>query len=217
MIIRCVAGGPFLTNCYILGCEETGEGLLVDPGIHVVGDALEEIERFELTVKKILNTHAHVDHASGVDYAKQALGAEFYLHPKEEAVLKAMPQQARRFPECGFGEVKVPKVDHHLEDGEEIEFGKIRGKVIHTPGHTYGSICISFDGDLISGDTLFAGSVGRVDLTGGTSMRELIGSIKKKLLVLDPSTKVYSGHGPVTTIGTEKDTNPFIAGGLIIF
>jgi len=214
MLIRCIPGGSFLTNCYIVGDEETKEGILIDPGSQVE-DVVEEVERLGLSVKKIVNTHAHIDHAAGVGYAKRALGAEFYLHPEEESVLDALPESARRFPE--FGEVEVPKIDKYIQEGDLIEIGKYRARVIHTPGHTYGGICLLIDDHVFTGDTLFAGSVGRVDLMGGTSMRELVRSIKTKLMTLPPSYNVYPGHGPFTTIETEKETNPFIAGGVLLF
>ena len=214
MLIKCIPGGSFITNCYIIADEETKEGILIDPGSQVE-EVLEEVERLGLNVKKIVNTHAHIDHAAGVEDAKKTLRAEFYLHPKEEPVLQALPESAMRFPE--FKKVKVPKVDKYIEDGDEVEFGKYKAKVIHTPGHTYGGICLLIDDHVFTGDTLFAGSVGRVDLTGGTTMRELVRSIKTKLMTLPPSYNVYPGHGPYTTIGIEKESNPFIAGGVILF
>jgi glyoxylase-like metal-dependent hydrolase (beta-lactamase superfamily II) len=214
MIIKCLPGGSFLTNSYIIADEETKEGILMDPGSQVE-ELIEEIDRLKLDIKRIVNTHAHIDHAAGVEYAKKALDAEFYLHPEEEPVLQALPDSAMRFPE--FGAVEVPKIDRFIEEGDEIEIGKYIAKVIHTPGHTWGSICLLIDNHLFSGDTLFAGSVGRVDLTGGTSMRQLVHSIKTKLMVLPPSYQVYPGHGPFTTIDIEKRTNPFIAGGVLIF
>jgi glyoxylase-like metal-dependent hydrolase (beta-lactamase superfamily II) len=214
MLIRCIPGGSFLTNSYIIADEETKEGILIDPGSQVK-DLFREIDGLRLDVKRIVNTHAHIDHAAGVEDAKRVLGAEFYLHPKEEPVLQALPESAMRFPE--FGKVKVPTIDRYIEEGDEIQIGRYIAKVIHTPGHTWGSICLLIDDHVFSGDTLFAGSVGRVDLTGGTSMRELIRSIKTKLMVLPPDYKVYPGHGPYTTIGVEKRTNPFIAGGVLLF
>ncbi|GBD38219.1 Hydroxyacylglutathione hydrolase GloC [bacterium HR37] len=214
MIVRCIPGGSFLTNSYIVADEETKEGILIDPGSQV-DEVLEEIERLGLNITKIVNTHAHIDHAAGVEKAKRELGAKFYLHPKEEPVLLALPESALRFPE--FGHVDVPEIDVYVEEGDSIEFGNYTAKVIHTPGHTYGSICLLVDESVFSGDTLFAGSVGRVDLTGGTSMRELIRSIKTKLMVLPSHYKVYPGHGPFTTIGTERRSNPFIAGGIVLF
>ncbi len=213
MIIECIPGGMFLTNCYIVGDKETNEGILIDPG-EQIEDILEAVQRSGLNVTKIVNTHTHIDHVAGVQEAKEALGVGFYLHPKEEPVLKAIPEAARRYPQ--FGNVEVPKVDGFIEEGDEIEIGSLRAKVVHTPGHTWGSVCLLIDDQVISGDTLFAGSVGRVDLTGGTSMRELVGSIKTKLMSLPDSYNVYPGHGPATTIGIERASNPFIAGDLIV-
>ena len=213
MIIKCIPGGIFLTNCYIVGDEETSEGILIDPG-EQIDEILSEVRASGLTITKIVNTHTHIDHAAGVQDAKDALGVGFYLHPEEEPVLKALPESAQRFPQ--FGQVKVPRIDGYIEEGDEIEIGSLKAKVLHTPGHTWGSICLVVEDQVISGDTLFAGSVGRVDLTGGTSMRELVGSIKAKLMSLPDSYAVHPGHGPSTTIGIERRSNPFIAGDLLI-
>lgn len=213
MIIKCIPGGVFLTNCYIVGDEETNEAILIDPG-EQIDEILSEVEKSGLKITKIVNTHTHIDHVAGVQAAKKALGVGFYLHPEEEPVLQALPESAMRYPQ--FGDVEVPEIDGYIEEGDEIEIGGLRAKVLHTPGHTWGSICLVIDGHVISGDTLFAGSVGRVDLTGGTSMRELVGSIKAKLMSLPDSCNVYPGHGPATTIGIERRSNPFITGDLII-
>jgi len=213
MIIRCIPGGVFMTNCYIVGDEETNEAILIDPG-EQIDEILKEVEKSGMKITKIVNTHTHIDHVAGVEKAKKELGVEFYLHPEEEPVLEALPEAAMRYPQ--FGDVEVPKVDGHIEEGDEIDIGNLKAKVLHTPGHTWGSVCLIVDGHVISGDTLFAGSVGRVDLTGGTSMRELVGSIKAKLMSLPDSTNVYPGHGPATTIGIERRSNPFITGDLII-
>ncbi|MGQ0793730.1 MAG: MBL fold metallo-hydrolase [Deltaproteobacteria bacterium] len=214
MIIKCIPGGSFLTNCYIIADEESKVGIVVDPGSQV-DEVLDEVSSLGLRIDKIVNTHAHIDHAAGVEEAKIALGAEFYLHPKEEPVLLDMPNAVRRFPE--FGGVKIPKIDKFMEEGDEIEIGKYRAKIVHTPGHTWGSVCLIIDNHVFSGDTLFAGSVGRVDLTGGTSMRELVRSIKTKLMPLPASYTVYPGHGPLTTIDIEKRSNPFLTGGMLVF
>ncbi|MEQ9618108.1 MAG: MBL fold metallo-hydrolase [Deltaproteobacteria bacterium] len=213
MIIKCIPGGVFLTNCYIIGDEDTNEGILIDPG-EQIDEILSEVEKSGLKITKIVNTHTHIDHVAGVEKAKKALGVGFYLHPEEEPVLEALPESAMRFPM--FGEVEVPEIDGFIEEGDEIEIGRLKAKVLHTPGHTWGSICLVIEDQVISGDTLFAGSVGRVDLTGGTSMRELVGSIKSKLMGLPDSYDVHPGHGPATKIGIERRSNPFIAGDLII-
>jgi hydroxyacylglutathione hydrolase len=213
MIIKCIPGGIFLTNCYIIGDEATNEAILVDPG-EQIDDILAEVEESGLEIKKIVNTHTHIDHVAGAVEAKNALGVGFYIHPEEEPVLQALPESAMRFPQ--FGEVSVPEVEGYIEEGDEIEIGNLRAKVLHTPGHTWGSICLVIEDQVISGDTLFAGSVGRVDLTGGTSMRELVRSIKTKLMALPDTYVVHPGHGPSTTIGLERRSNPFLTGDLII-
>jgi hydroxyacylglutathione hydrolase len=214
MIIKCIPGGSFLTNTYIIADEESKTGILIDPGSQVQ-EVLEEIENLDLKIDKIVNTHAHIDHAAGVQEAKDALSAKFYIHPKELPVLQALPESALRFPE--FGDVEVPEVDEYLEEGDIIQIGSYQARVLHVPGHTWGSICLVIDEHVISGDTLFAGSVGRVDLTGGTSMEELVGSINRKLLTLPPTYIVYPGHGPITKIGIEKQSNPFLGGGVFLF
>jgi hydroxyacylglutathione hydrolase len=213
MIIKCIPGGIFLTNCYILGDEETNEGILIDPG-EQMDEILSEVRNSGLKITKIVNTHTHIDHVAGVQQAKEELGVPFYLHPEDEPVLQALPEAAARFPQ--FGNVRVPKIDVYIEEGDEIEIGNLKAKVLHTPGHSWGSVCFVIDDHVFSGDTLFAGSVGRVDLTGGTSMRELVGSIKSKLMPLPDSYNVYPGHGPFTTIGIERRSNPFITGDLAI-
>lgn len=214
MIIQCITGGSFLTNCYIIADEESKEGIIIDPGAQL-SEVLEEIKNLDLKIDKIVNTHAHIDHASGVQEAKDALGAKFYLHPKEKPVLDILPESALRFPE--FSGVEVPEIDEFVEQGDIVEIGKYKAEVLLVPGHTWGSICLVIGEHIFSGDTLFAGSVGRVDLTGGTSMEELVGSINRKLMVYPPESKVYPGHGPVTTIEIEKRSNPFLGGGTILF
>jgi len=212
MLIKIVIGGSFFTNCYIVGDEDTKEAILIDPGAQV-DDVLEVIRSNGLEVTRIINTHAHIDHVSGVAKAKKELSAEFYLHKDELPVLEDIPNAAMRFPE--FAGTEVPEVEHFLEEGDEVAVGKYTAKVVHTPGHTPGHICLIFEGHVFDGDTLFAGSVGRVDLTGGSSMEELVNSIKTKLLTLPPDYRVYSGHGPITTIDIEKRTNPFLMEGLL--
>lgn len=209
MLIKTIVGGSFLTNCYVVADEDTKEGILIDPGSQVE-EMLELIAALGLDVKRIINTHAHIDHVCGVQLAKQALGAEFYMHALEMPVLEDMPMARRRFPEFSWAE--VPEVEHFLEEGDEVKVGKHTASVIHTPGHTWGSICLIFEGHVFDGDTLFAGSIGRVDLTGGSSFEELISSIKNKITTLPADYKIYSGHGPVTTIDIEKRSNPFLTG-----
>lgn len=197
----------FLTNCYILGDESKGEGILIDPGEQIV-DIMAEVERTGLRITRIVNTHTHIDHVAGVQTAKNMLGVPFSIHEKEQPVLDILPEACRRYP--AFGDVETPEVDEYVGEGEKISIGGIEADVLLVPGHTWGSICLVAGNVIISGDTLFAGSVGRVDLTGGTTMEELVGSIREKLLVYPDTFHVLSGHGPETTIGTEKQSNPFL-------
>lgn len=209
MIIKCVPGGIFMENCYIVGDEETGEAMLVDPG-EQIEEISGEVEASGLRVKKIVNTHAHLDHVAGVETFKKKLGAPFYIHEKEQPVLDVLPEAKMRFP--GFDFVELPEVDGYVREGQELRVGNLRGEVLLVPGHTWGHVCFVFEERIIAGDTVFAGSVGRVDLTGGTSMRELVRSIKSEILKYPDHYEIHPGHGPATTVGTEKTTNPFILG-----
>ncbi|RMF84119.1 MAG: MBL fold metallo-hydrolase [Nitrospinota bacterium] len=204
--------GPFAMNCYLLGDLEQGEAVVIDPGGEVPR-ILRMLEQQQLTLSKILNTHGHIDHVVGVQELKEKTGAPFYLHRGDEFLLQDLAQKA---PLYGFGSVKTPVVDHYLEDGEEITVGRLRLEVIHTPGHSPGGVCFHLAAQriLFSGDTLFAGSVGRVDLEGG-SAETLLQAIHQKLAPLDPNTRVYPGHGPETTIGREVQFNPFLQPGAL--
>lgn len=197
----------FLTNCYILGDENSGEGVLIDPGEQIV-EIMAEIERTGLKITRIINTHTHIDHVAGVQAAKNILGVPFSIHEKEQPVLDILPEACQRYPE--FGNVEKPEVEEYVEEGGKISIGGLEAEVLLVPGHTWGSICLVVDDVIISGDTLFAGSVGRVDLTGGTTMEELVDSIRENLLVYPDTHRVLSGHGPETTIGIERESNPFL-------
>ena len=213
MIIKCVPGGIFMENCYIVGDEETGEAMLVDPG-EQIREIEHEIENSGLNVTKIVNTHAHLDHVAGAEFFKKNLDVPFYLHEKEMPVLAALPEARMRFP--GFDFVEMPEVDGYVKEGESLSVGNMKGKILLVPGHTWGHVCFVFGESIRAGDTVFAGSVGRVDLTGGTSMRELVGSIKSQILTYPDHYEIHPGHGPSTTVGLEKSTNPFIVGSLAI-
>ena len=205
MIIKKLEVGPIMANCFILGCESTKEAVVIDPG----DDAdriLMTLAKSELKVKYLLNTHGHFDHVGANKRMKDATGAELAIHADDEPMFKELSNSARMF---GLSAENSPSADFHLKDGDEIIFGKITLKVIHTPGHSKGGICLYTKGHLFAGDTLFAGSIGRTDLGGG-DYDTLISSIKEKLLILEPDTIVYTGHGPETTIGNEKRMNPFL-------
>ncbi|NIP29922.1 MAG: MBL fold metallo-hydrolase [Candidatus Dadabacteria bacterium] len=210
MIIKCIAGGIFMENCYIIGDEETNEGMLVDPG-EQVQDILEEIDNTGVKITKIVNTHCHLDHVAGVEIIKQKLGIPFYIHEKDKPVLDVLPEAKLRFP--GFDFVEMPEVDGYIEEGETLKVGNLKGEILLVPGHTWGHVCFVFENNIIAGDTVFSGSVGRVDLTGGTSMEELIGSINQKIMTYPDDFNIFPGHGPSTTVGIEKRTNPFLQGG----
>ena len=211
MILEMLTVGPFQENCYILGDETTGEGALVDPGDEAARIAI-AVEQTNLEISQILITHAHVDHVGAVAALVEEYACPVLMHAEAEPMLKQLPTQAMMMG-LRFG--KVPNVDRHIEDGEVIKVGSLELASLYTPGHAPGHLAfyIQSEGVVLSGDALFAGSVGRVDLPGG-SMEVLMKSIEERLLTLPDETKVYSGHGPQTTIGNEKAYNPFLQGGL---
>jgi hydroxyacylglutathione hydrolase len=192
---------PFATNCLVL--REGAEALVVDPGD--VPRALAE-HLAGTTVKAIVNTHGHCDHCGGNAALKAMTGAELACHEKELALLRAIVQQGAMF---GMPFPPSPDPDRLLEEGDVLEVGGSRLEVLLTPGHSPGHIVLLGDGFVLAGDTLFAGSIGRTDLPGGNH-DELLKSIQTRLLCLPDATQVYSGHGPVTTIGEERSTNPYL-------
>ena len=205
MIIEKLEVGPIMANCFILGCEETKEAVVIDPG----DDAdriLMALAKLELKVKYLINTHGHFDHVGANKRMKEVTQATLAIHPEDAHMLQELGQSAAMF---GLSAENSPEPDQLLNDGDTVSFGKITLKVIHTPGHSRGGICLHTEGHLFAGDTLFAGSIGRTDLPGG-NYDTLIASIKDKLLSLDGDTVVYTGHGPETSIAREKQINPFL-------
>jgi glyoxylase-like metal-dependent hydrolase (beta-lactamase superfamily II) len=202
-----IENGQFLENCYLLAEEGSADAVIIDPG--------EEPERFletarqeGLAIKQIWLTHAHVDHVSGVAEIKAATNAPIWLHPADRTLYDNLPQQGLWF---GLRLAAPPPPDQVLELGGELTLGSIRFAVRHTPGHSPGSVCFVAPGLVLGGDVLFRSSIGRTDLPGGNYQR-LIRSITDELLVLADETVVYPGHGPETTIGHERRTNPFLTG-----
>jgi glyoxylase-like metal-dependent hydrolase (beta-lactamase superfamily II) len=194
-----------MANCFILGCESTQEAVVIDPGDDA-DQILMALSKLDLKVKYLINTHGHFDHVGANKRMKEVTGAKIAIHPDDEPMLGELSRSASMF---GLSAENSPPADILLKDGDEIQFGDITLKVIHTPGHSRGGVSLFTPGHLFSGDTLFAGSIGRTDLPGG-HYDTLISSIKEKLLILDDDTQVYTGHGPETTIANEKRMNPFL-------
>lgn len=204
MIFKGLEVGPLGTNCYIIGCEETKIGAVIDPGDEDMR-ILELLQGLNLNCQHIILTHGHVDHIGAVNEIQESTDAQIYIH---EADAERLVDPAR-YSLLPVGSLKPKSANNLLKDGDRIQVGNITLEVIHTPGHTPGGVCLKTEKILITGDTLFAGSVGRSDLPGG-SHNELINSIKTKLLVFPNDTAVYPGHGPSSTIGAEKKINPFL-------
>jgi glyoxylase-like metal-dependent hydrolase (beta-lactamase superfamily II) len=207
MIHEILPVGALQCNCSILGDEASGEAIVVDPGDEIPR-IMASLNRHKLTVKQILITHAHIDHIAGAARLKQLTGAPILYNPRDLPLVKMMDVQA------GWLGMPTPEVhapDDALEDGRIIAITGLTGNILHTPGHTQGSVCLHLPAQelLLAGDTLFAGSVGRSDLPGGDG-RTLIRSIHEKLLPLPDQTVVVPGHGPNTTIGEERESNPFL-------
>ncbi len=202
--IHTLVVGRIQTNCYILQSDSTA--LVIDPG-----DESERIIRFlkDIAVKPthIVATHTHFDHVLGVDTIRAKLKIPFLIHRDDLSMLESMQSRVRQI--MGFSVPPPPKVDQFLEDGQSIEFGQDKVKVIHTPGHSPGSISLAGQDFVMTGDALFNQSIGRTDLPGG-DLDTLIRSITQRLFILDDDTIVYPGHGPETSIGDEKFANPFV-------
>jgi hydroxyacylglutathione hydrolase len=199
--------GPLQCNCSIVGDEATHEAMVIDPGDDIE-DVLAILRKHNLQVKQIVITHAHIDHVGGAMKLRAATGAPILLNQNDYALLKMLDVQATWIGMAAPGEVTI---DHSVSGGESISAGSLHADVLHTPGHTEGSICLYFPAEkkLIAGDTLFAGSIGRTDLPGG-SFEKIIGSLHGTVLALPDETVVVPGHGPLTTIGEERESNPFL-------
>lgn len=205
LIIKELVVGPLMANCFIFGCDETKEAVVIDPG----GDAdriLFSLADSGLKVKYIINTHGHFDHVSANGKIKNATGADILIHPLDASMLGSLSTNAAIF---GISVENSPPCDQTIEEGDTVSFGKITLKVLHTPGHTPGGISLYTDKIVFVGDTLFAGSIGRTDFPGG-DFNTLISSIRTKLFKMDDDVRVLSGHGPETSIGSEKRFNPFV-------
>ena len=205
MILKKLTVGELDTNCYILGDYETKVGLVIDPGGEV--DLIEkEINKLKLKVEYIVLTHGHGDHIAALSELKKITGAQVLIHQLDAEMLSEPEKNLSVF---SLNPISAPGEDRLLKDGDKIRIGKIELEVLHTPGHTGGSISLFTDKIVFTGDLIFYGSVGRTDRPGG-SYQQLLRAIHEKILDKDDDTVIYPGHGPSTTIGDEKQNNPFI-------
>jgi glyoxylase-like metal-dependent hydrolase (beta-lactamase superfamily II) len=206
MIFEEIAVGPLSVNCFVIGCESSHEGIVVDPGGDV--ELIEQaVRKHRLKISSIINTHGHFDHVGGNARAVASLGARLLIHQADAYLLGKISEVAGMY---GMAGENSPEPDEFLYDGMEMAFGDYVLKVLHTPGHTLGGCCfyINKENMIITGDTLFADSIGRTDFPGG-SHEQLLDSIRTKLFTLPEDVTAYPGHGPKTTIGHEKSCNPY--------
>jgi len=211
MLIRSLTVGSLNTNCYLITCKKTAQAMIIDPGFKEceAEKILEEIAKHDLEVKYIVNTHGHMDHISGNGMLKQATGAAILIHENDASMLT---DPWKNLSEIFEPTAVSPPADYFLHDGDIIKVRLLELKVIHTPGHSSGSISLYCESENIvfTGDTLFAGSIGRTDLPG-SSFKEIMRSIRGKLMKMPDHTIAYPGHGEKTTIGKEKAENPFFS------
>ena len=209
MIHKIIPVGPLRCNCSVIGDETTREAMVIDPG-----DDIEDVQailtKHNLQVKQIVITHAHIDHVGGAMKLKALTGAPILLNQNDYALLKMLDVQASWLGIATPGDVAI---EASIGDGEVLQAGNLTANVMHTPGHTEGSVCLYFPSEkmLIAGDTLFARSIGRTDLPGG-SFEKIMRSLRDRVMALPDDTVVIPGHGPRTTIGEEREENPFLAG-----
>lgn len=204
-ILECGLVEPFMKNGYILGCPSNGQAAYIDPGDEVA-DLLAWVDTQGLEIVSILNTHGHMDHICGVGGVKERWDVPICLHPDDQFLYDSLPEQGEWF---GFSYSKAPPVDCSLEAGQKLRVGDLVISVHHTPGHSPGSVCFETAGQVFCGDLIFAGSVGRTDLPGG-SQSVLLESIRNRILPLGDGKVLHPGHGPATTVGQERLSNPFL-------
>jgi hydroxyacylglutathione hydrolase len=207
MIHEILPVGPLQCNCSVIGDEASREAIVIDPGDDIE-DVLALVRKHQLQVKQIVITHAHIDHVGGAMKLRAATGAPILLNQNDYALLKMLDVQAAWI---GVAAPERVEIDQNLAHADTVKAGALAAEVLHTPGHTEGSVCLYFPAEkkLIAGDTLFAGSIGRTDLPGG-SYEKILHSLHQRVLALPDETVVIPGHGPVTTIGEERESNPFL-------
>ena len=209
MIHEILPVGPLQCNCSVIGDEGTREAMVIDPGAQI-DEILAIVEQHQLKVKQIVITHAHIDHVGGAMKLRARTGAPILLNQSDYALLKMLDVQAAWL---GMAPPENVTIDDSLVHDQTLHTGELSANVLHTPGHTEGSVCLYFPAEklLIAGDTLFARSIGRTDLPGG-SMEKILSSLHTRVLALPDETVVIPGHGPGTTIGEEREENPFLRG-----
>ena len=207
MIIKKLEVGPFAANCYLMGEVSSRAGVIIDPGAEAK-TILKMVETLGLDIKSIVLTHAHIDHISALKEVEEATKAEIAIHTGDAQSLHNQQPFALAW---GFSFLSPPPPDRLLKGGDSIYLGDRLFLVLHTPGHTPGGICLSGEGVVFTGDTLFNSGIGRTDMPGG-SYDELMDSIHTKIMVLPDNTIIYPGHGPESTIGQERQRNPFLHG-----
>ncbi|HEX7242398.1 MAG TPA: MBL fold metallo-hydrolase [Longimicrobiaceae bacterium] len=205
LTVRMFSGGAFGENCYLVVCTATGRGILVDPGA-ATPQMLAAVKQHGVAVEMIVLTHAHVDHVEGVAQAKRETDAPVLLHRDDEQLYHAAPMQAQWF---GVRMETPPPIDAFLAHGDRVRFGECELDVRHTPGHAPGHVILVGEGAALTGDCVFRGSIGRTDLPGG-DFQTLMRSIREQILTLPDETTLWSGHGPETTVGFERISNPFL-------
>jgi hydroxyacylglutathione hydrolase len=203
-ILQQVADPMFQSNSFIVYCDQTGAGVLVDPGVPENYTKL--LEEHDITLEKIVNTHGHLDHVSGVEACRKAFDIPFHIHPDDAFLVRDVNIYTANY---GLPPMDVATIDHHLQHGESIKVGNGILSIVHTPGHSPGSVCIKFDDKVITGDLIFMNSIGRHDLPRG-NYEELMASIDREILSLNDEFELYPGHGPKTTVGSERRSNPFL-------
>ncbi len=204
MLLERIEVGPFISNCYLVACPETREAVIIDPGAEGKF-IIKRVRELGLKVKYIINTHAHIDHVGANGEVKDAFNVPILVHAADASLYRSPQASMALF----MGQGKIAPPDQTLQEEDVLETGTLKIKVLETPGHTPGGISLDINGVLFTGDTLFAGSIGRTDFPGG-SYRQIIKSIRDKILIYPDNTEVFPGHGPPTTVGDERVYNPFL-------